>query len=103
MVPKVIAVDFDGTLCENDFPRIGEAKLHVISALLQERDEGAKIILWTCREGRLLIEAQEWCLKQGLWFDAINESIPEWRSVYENSPRKIGASEYWDDRAVKIY
>lgn len=103
MVPKVIAVDFDGTLCENDFPLIGEPKLHVISALLQEREEGAKIILWTCREGKLLVDAQEWCLKQGLAFDAINESIPEWRSIYENSPRKIGASEYWDDRAVKIY
>lgn len=102
-LPKVIAIDFDGTLCEDDFPQIGEPKIHIIIAAQMEQDEGAKLILWTCREGRLLMEAQNWCLEQGLIFDAVNESIPEWVEVFGTSPRKIGATEYWDDKAVKIY
>ena len=45
---RVIAVDFDGCLCENAWPDIGEAKQDVIDALLLRQKSGAKIILWTC-------------------------------------------------------
>lgn len=98
---KVIAVDFDGTLCENAFPLIGRAKFGVIEKLLDEQDEGAKIILWTCRSGKNLQEAVEWCEKTGIVFDAINENIPEMIELYGTDPRKVGADEYWDDKAVR--
>ena len=38
----------------------------------------------------------------GLTFDAVNENLPERIEMFGNDPRKIGADEYWDDRAVAL-
>ena len=57
MQSKIYAVDFDGTLCENIWPNIGDPKSDVIYMLKKLRKEGNKLILWTCREGALLDEA----------------------------------------------
>ncbi len=46
---KVIATDFDGTLCENKWPEIGEPNEEVINYLKREAKQGTKIVLWTCR------------------------------------------------------
>lgn len=99
---KIIAVDFDGCLCENKWPEIGKPNEAIIRQLLAEREWGAKLILWTCREGKMLAEAVEWCKGFGLEFDAINENLPEMNAMYGNDSRKIGADEYWDDKAVTV-
>jgi len=95
---KVIATDFDGTLCENKWPDIGEPNEEVICYLKEQQAAGAKIILWTCRVGEQLEEAVRWCYDQGLIFDAINENLPERIAMFGTDPRKIGADEYIDDR-----
>lgn len=97
---KVIAVDFDGTLFENAWPVIGAPRANVIAAALREQQNGAALILWTCRAGEALRAALEACEAQGLHFDAVNDSLPEWKDSFDGDPRKIGATEYWDDRAV---
>ena len=97
---KVIAVDFDGTLFENAWPGIGAPRVNVIAAALREQQNGAALILWTCRIGEALRAALEACEAQGLHFDAVNDSLPEWKDSFDGDPRKIGATEYWDDRAV---
>ena len=102
MYTRVIAVDFDGTLCENKFPEIGEARWHVINELLNRQCNGWKIILWTCREGKLLQDALDASAKWGILYDAVNDSLASWKEQFGNNPRKIGATEYWDDRAVAI-
>ena len=99
---KVVAVDFDGCLFESKYPEIGRPKWNVINLAKNEKKNGTALILWTCREGRLLEDAVSACKSVGLEFDAINESLPEWLDMYGNDTRKIGADEYWDDRAVKI-
>lgn len=96
---KVIAVDFDGTLCINKWPAIGEPNYDVINYLKKERLGGNKIILWTCRVGDRLIEAIEWCKEQGLEFDAVNRNLPEAITEFGDDPRKIFAHEYIDDQA----
>ena len=97
---RAIAIDFDGCLCKpGAWPGIGAPNWRVIEAALKERADGAALILWTCREGDMLQQALDACKGWGLEFDAVNESLPEWRERYGNDPRKIGASEYWDDRA----
>ena len=98
----VIAVDFDGTLCQSRWPGIGPPICSTIRALKRRQDEGARLILWTCREGRLLDEAVRWCRQQGLQFDAINDNVPERIRQYGSNPRKVSADEYWDDKAVPI-
>ena len=95
---KIIACDFDGTLCENKYPEIGAPKIEVINRLLEEKKTGSKIILWSCREGDTLLNAIKWCEQFGLSFDAVNDNLKE----IPFSSRKIYATEYWDDRAVTI-
>ena len=101
-VPYCIAVDFDGTLCTERFPELGEPKWEVIVEILRAQQEGKKIILWTCRTGERLDAAVEWCKQHGLHFDAVNENLPERVEYFGYDCRKIGANEYWDDRARKI-
>ena len=94
-----VAIDFDGCLCQNKYPEIGEPNWCVIYLAKAYQAEGAALILWTCREGELLHAAVEACESWGLTFDAVNENLSSWKEAYGNDPRKIGANEYWDDKA----
>lgn len=99
---KVIAIDFDGCLCDHRFPDIGEPHWGVIRKALDEKKHGARLILWTCRDGAFLDAAINACKSWGLEFDAINDSTEDWKVRFGSNPRKVGATEYWDDRAVKM-
>ena len=99
---KAIAIDFDGCLCTDAFPAIGEPNWPVIKRAQAEQRAGAGLILWTCREDQLLLDAIAACESWGLTFDAVNESLPDWIEEFETRPRKVGASEYWDDKAVRL-
>lgn len=97
---KIIAIDFDGCICTNCWPRIGVPNWDIIYEALIEQKNGACLILWTCREGKELEEAVEACKSWGIVFDYINENslsrIKDWGA----NPRKIFADEYWDDLAI---
>ena len=97
---KIIAVDFDGTLCENAWPKIGEMKPAVFSYVLNQQKQGAKLILWTNRTGPYLAAALDWCRDRGLYFDAVNENLPEMISGFGGDCRKVFADEYIDDRSI---
>ena len=97
---KVIAVDFDGTICENAWPKIGAPNRSLIEQLIEEQKNGAVIILWTCRARGMLKEAVSWAEKQGLKFDYVNQNAPERIRAYQNDSRKISADVYVDDRAA---
>ena len=97
---KVIAVDFDGTLCTRNWPNIGDPNTELIEQLKEEQKNGAAVILWTCREGKLLREAVKWCKGQGLTFDQVNEQDPDRVRTYKCNSRKISADVYVDDRAA---
>ena len=99
---RIIACDFDGTLCENKFPEIGAPNKEIISRLIDEQKNGAKIILWTCRAEAQVLEAVNWCAEQGLVFDAVNDNLEHVKQYFGSNPRKIYATEYWDDRAITI-
>lgn len=101
-LPRAIAIDFDGCLCEDKFPYIGNPNIDIINRAKAEIANGAKIILWTCREGELLNEAIRACEEWGLELSSVNESLDEWIQYYGTRPRKIGADEYWDDKAVRV-
>ena len=102
MIDNIIAVDFDGTLCKNRYPDIGEPIQEVIDKLLEEQKNGAKLILWTCRCDKRLADAVEWCARHGIIFDAVNDHLQELKETFGNNTRKIFAHQYWDDRAVNI-
>lgn len=98
MKPNIIAVDFDGTLCENKWPEIGMPNEELIEYLKKRQANGEKLILWTNRVGNRLDEAVKWSAEKGLVFDAVNENLPEIVEAFGVDSRKIFANEYIDDR-----
>ena len=96
-----IAVDFDGTIVENRYPEIGKERDFATDTLKILINERHRLILWTCREGRLLEEALVWCRKRGLEFYAVNRDYPE--ETIDNNPaysRKLKADLFIDDRNI---
>ena len=98
--PRIIAVDFDGTLCENRWPEIGEPKPGVIAYCRGAKLHGSKLILYTARRGQHLREAVRWCKEHGLTFDAVNKNLPEIIEAFGGDTRKIVADKYIDDKAL---
>ena len=96
----IIGVDFDGTLCRNKFPEIGEANTELISQLKEARENGDTVILCTCRREEQLQEAVDWCRDQGLEFDLVNENAPDVIEQFGGDCRKIFCNILVDDRAV---
>ena len=99
----IIATDFDDTLVEAKcFPQFGKPTswFHTVKKL-QANFPNLKLILWTCREGKYLASALQFCHQNGLTFDAINSDVPS--SVkWKGKTRKPFAHIYVDDRNVTI-
>ena len=104
----VLAVDYDGTLFEGTWNSRGSPIIPVIEQAKRFSEHpGCDVILWTCREEVLLVEAIERCAEIGLKFDAVNMNTDEtliWNKrlfgrVGQTCGRKIFADLYVDDRA----
>lgn len=96
---KIYAVDFDGTLAKTRFTEITSPNVAMFMFCKQLKRNGAILILWTCRCGKDLDDAVEYCKKYGLEFDYINENVPENVEKWGNDSRKIFAHEYIDDKS----
>lgn len=102
MLPKnnlIIAVDFDGTIVDDAYPGIGNAKIFAFETLKELKKDGHRLILWTYRCGTKLEEAVEFCKKNGIEFYAVNKSYPE-ENFEGKVSRKINADIFIDDRNV---
>lgn len=99
----IIAVDFDGTIVDDAYPGIGEAKIFAFETLKRLQEDGHRLILWTYRCNHRLDEAVEFCKSNGIEFYAVNKSFPEENFNGEVS-RKIHADIFIDDRNLgKIF
>ncbi len=97
----IIAVDFDGTIVEHKYPKIGKEIPFAVETLKRIQNDHNTLILWSVREGQLLKDAVDWCRERGLEFYAVNSNHPE--EYYEGeetptSPRKLKADLFIDDR-----
>lgn len=97
-----IAIDFDGTIAEHEFPKIGRPVPYAFTYMRTFRDLGAKLILWTMRSdgqahGDVLTQAVEFCRQHGIEFYGVNGN-PEQRA-WTSSP-KAYAQIYIDDAAL---
>lgn len=95
----IIAVDFDGTIVEDTYPKIGKPKLFAFETLKRLQNDGHRLILWTYRCDIRLEEAVSFCKEKGLEFYAVNKSFPEEQFNYSKS-RKIHADLFIDDRNI---
>lgn len=94
-----IAVDFDGTIVEHEYPGIGKEILFAFQTLKELNKLGANLILWTFRTGKELEEAVEYCRKNGVEFYAVNKNYPE-EIFDETVSRKINADIFIDDKNI---
>lgn len=94
---KVYAVDFDETLYVDKQPNIPLFKF-----LINAQLKGDKVILNTCRTDKELKNAIMYCKIYGLYFDAVNENLPEQiASLKGSEPRKLLADVFIDDKNVR--
>ncbi|WP_338732898.1 BT0820 family HAD-type phosphatase [Mangrovimonas cancribranchiae] len=95
----IIAVDFDGTIVDDAYPKIGKPKLFAFETLKRLQQDGHRLILWTYRSGIRLEEAIAFCKENGITFYAVNKSFQEEKFDYSKS-RKIHADLFIDDRNI---
>ena len=93
----IIAVDFDGTIVEDAYPKVGKPNLFAFETLKKLQEDGHRLILWTYRYGDKLDDAVAFCENNGIRFYAVNKSFPEEEFTGEVS-RKIHADIFIDDR-----
>lgn len=96
---KTIAVDFDGTIVEHQYPKIGKEMLFAFETLKLLQKKGNRLILWTYRSGKYLDDAVEYCRENGIEFYAVNKSYPE-EKFDETISRKLDCELFIDDRNV---
>lgn len=101
-----VAIDFDGTLCVDNYPGMGPEITPAINLCRYCAANNVALILWTCRSGEPLKEAVAWCEKHGIVFDAVNANLPDWIAAFETlhpgvpvDCRKVAADIYVDDKA----
>lgn len=95
----IIAIDFDGTIVEDAYPKIGKPMIFAFETMKKLQSEGHRLILWTYRTEKKLQEAVDFCKQQGLEFYAINKSYPE-EEFDGKISRKINATFFVDDRNI---
>lgn len=97
-----IAVDFDGTIVEHQYPKIGPEIPFATETLRMLIRDQHQLILWSVREGQLLQDAVDWCQERGVEFWAVNRDYPEENGTINNNhfSRKIKADIFIDDRQV---
>ena len=94
-----IAIDFDGTIVEHKYPKIGDEIPFATDTLKMLIKDGHRLILWSVREGDLLQEAVDWCHARGVEFWAVNKDYPEEEKDKNNHfSRKLKADMFIDDR-----
>lgn len=94
----IFAIDFDGTIVQDRYPKIGKLNPKAAQFIQELHRLGHTFILWTNRTGRDLDMAVCFLRAVGLKPDYVNENTPENVARYENDSRKIFADMYIDDR-----
>lgn len=94
----IIAVDFDGTIVEHEYPKIGRPIPFAIETLQQLQKDGHTLLLWSVRSGSLLQEALDYCESKSVKFYAANKNHPEEDPT--KASRKLDAEIFIDDRNI---
>lgn len=103
---QIIAIDFDGTIVEHEFPKIGPLRKNAKEVINRLYEEGFRIVIWTCRTSQDYFDGQhqptiwhvkEFLDKEGIPYEAINHNVPG--LDFEPYP-KIYAHIYIDDRQL---
>ena len=92
----IVAIDFDGTIVEHKYPKIGDFIKDAKKYINKLYDEGYYIIIWTCRAGHQLIDMINFLDESGVKYHKINENADFDIIGFKPAP-KIFAHYYVDD------
>lgn len=87
----IIAIDFDGTIVDDNYPNIG-AEVPFAIDYIKKWQESNDIILLTMREGKELEEAKSFLSDRGVNLFCSNNNLNKWANS-----RKIFANLYIDN------
>lgn len=93
----IIAVDFDGTIVEHDYPNIGRPVPGAIRTLRELALHEHNLILWTMRSDTTLQEAVSYLSDAGIKLWGVNSNPTQ--GTWTNSPKQY-AQIYIDDAAL---
>lgn len=96
----IIAIDFDGTIVENKFPKIGNPIPDAAGIIRQLYKEEHYIIINTCRTGEQITDCINYLIHEKIPFHRVNANNPDNVTKYNSDTRKIYAHCYIDDRNV---
>jgi len=94
----IVSIDFDGTIADHKYPKIGKIKPGAVEAIKAIKSRGHQIIIFTCRAGKEEQEMREWLIMNGIPFDEINSPI----EGFDLGSRKVYADVYIDDKGVRF-
>jgi hypothetical protein len=95
----IVAVDFDGTLVNCQYPQMENPDLLLISYIKKHRNDYIWI-LNTCRKGQELLDAVYYLANEHhVFFDYINENTDSIIATYGDT-RKVSADIYIDNSAM---
>lgn len=97
----VLAVDFDGTLCNSNYPNLGDEIKPVCDFIRSISDLDCNIVLYTCRHNKALDAAIEWCFEHKIYFDYVNENADD-RILYYGNCEKLSYDLLIDDKALNF-
>lgn len=103
MRPFVVAIDFDGTIVENEYPNIGPLKENAIRCIRLLKEIGCNIIITSCRTNTIIHPNLAERLTQVKIMKAFLErnNIP-FDEIDNGTQGKVDADVYIDDRAVRF-
>ena len=94
----IIAIDFDETIVEHEFPGIGDLKPNAKKVINQLYQDGHCIIIWTCRyTEKSLIDMKRFLYDNDIKYHKINENS---QFLTFNPYPKIYADIYIDDKQL---
>jgi len=106
----IIAIDFDGTIVENAYPKIGKLRKGAAQAI-NSIASWAKIVIWTCRYLPSDLETMKnFLVYHGITFDGVNENTgtvdfrPSPKIFYDVlvDDRNLGGVPEWDEVLVQL-
>ncbi len=96
MKKQTVAIEFDGTIVEDNYPGIGKEKPQASRVIKALQSRGHTILLYTFRKGEELRAAVNWCAENGIFFDGINQNPGNNKPL--PGSRKVDADVYIDGK-----
>lgn len=92
-----ICIDFDGTIVEHEYPKIGDPVPLAIKTIKELEEQGALLILFTMRSDQTLREAVNFLKENNINLYGVNYNPSQ--SAWTKSPKAYGHI-YIDDAAL---